>query len=236
MAVISGGNIIGNSPEYSFADAGGDSPVGFKITQEVLTGTGAFRQGALAVTLNRAAGEADTTWDGNPDTAVNISATNRATGNAADEHALRGLQVMARNRGTEINWILGANIGSRNDSGKSAVKVTGIDVRVENYGTLDTEIVGIDVNLSCESDTGSPSKYGIRVRNTDQSAQGAVNAALQISHTSTNGFTAVIEAAAATGDGFVASVNTPAGDTTHAMIVKTSSGLAYIPCYAASTF
>jgi hypothetical protein len=236
MPVISGGNIIGDAPDFNFADAGGDSPSGLRVTQEVLSGTGAFRQGALKITLNRAADEADSTWDGNPDTAVNISATNRATGNAADEHAVRGLQVMARNRGTEINWILGANVGSRNDSGMSAVQVHGIDVRAENYGTLDTEIVGIDVNLSCESDTGSPSKYGIHVRNTDQSAQGAVDAAIKISHTSTNGFNAVVEAAAATGDGFVVSTSTPSSAATHAMIVKTSAGLAYIPCYAATTF
>lgn len=236
MAIIEGAGVIEGHPRENYSRAGGDSPRGRYIVVEALSGTGAFRQGALSVSLNRAAAEADSTWDGNPDTAVNVSATNRATGNTSAEGALRGLQVNARNRGTNINWILGGNIGSRNDSGGIATQVHGLDVRVENYGTLDTEIVGIDVNLSCESDTGSPLKYGVRVRNTDQSAQGAADAALHVSHTSTNGFAAFAHLATATGDGAVASVDTPDTTTTEALIVKIAGNLRYIPCYANATF
>jgi hypothetical protein len=236
MGVISGGTIIGSAPDYQFADAGGDSPVGFKVTQEVLSGTAAFRQGALSVTINRAAAEADTAWDGNPDCGLKLAATNRATGNAVNEGAVRGIDVSARNRGTNINWVNSAHFGSRNDSGMTAASITGLSLRIENYGDIADSIVGLDVNLSDENDGGTHTKHGILIRNTDLSAQTAVDAAIKISHTSTNGFTALIEAAAATGDGFVASTSTPASAATHAMIVKTSSGLAYIPCYAAATF
>ena len=223
-------------PVFSFAEAGGDSARGLYVKNAAIAGTKAYRQGVLAVELTRAAGQEDTVWDGNPDTAVNISAS--VTGaNAVNEGAVRGLQVSARNKGTNINWVLGVNIGARNDSGKQAAQVHGLDVRIENYGNVATEIVGIDINLSDENSNVDPhTKHGLRIRNTDQSGMGAVDGAIHISHTSTNGFDALIHAATATGDGFVASVATPAGDTTHAMIVNIAGTLYYIPVYAAVTF
>src|SRR3990167_2669147 len=104
MGVIAGGTIIGTAPEYNFADAGGDSPSGFRILQEVLAaagtgGTGAFRQGALNLQISRAAAQADTAWDGNPDCGLKLIATNHATGNASGEGAVRGIDAQARNRG-----------------------------------------------------------------------------------------------------------------------------------------
>lgn len=217
--------------------AGGDSARTMLIDSQPEAGTKAFRQGALGITLTRAAAQADTTWDGNPDTALNISARTNATGNAASEGAIRGLQVAARNSGTNINWVLGGNISARNDSGKQAVQLHCLDVRIENFGNVATEIVGIDVNLSDENSNVDPhDKYGIRVRNTDASGMGAVDAALHISHSSTNGFTAFAHLATNAGDGASASVATPAGNTTEALIVKIGSNLRYIPCYAAVGF
>ncbi len=240
MPVISGGTIIGDSPDYQFADAGGDSPKGFSILQEVLTaagtgGTGAFRQGALNVQLNRAAAQADTAWDGNPDCGVKVIATNRATGNASAEGAVRGLDVQGRNRGTNINWVNSAQFNARNDSGMIASSLWGIMIRVENYGTVNTDIVGLDINLSDEADTGGHTKHGILIRNTDQSAQAAANAAIKVSHTSTNGFTAFAELAAS-GDGYASSSSTPSSAATEALVVKIGANLRYIPCYAAATF
>ena len=237
MPVISGGQIIGVHPEYNFADAGGDNPSGFRILQEVKSGTGAFRQGALNLQLNRAAGEADTTWDGNPDCALKIIATNRATGNVASEGAIRGIDAQARNRGTNINWVNAANLNARNDSGMQAVSLWGLMIRVENYGNVGTDIVGLDINLSDENANVDPhTTHGILVRNTDQSGMPAVDAAIKVSHTSTNGFDAFADLATNSGDGAVASTTTPTGAATEALIVKIGANLRYIPCYAAVGF
>jgi hypothetical protein len=240
MPVISGGRIVGDSPEYSFADAGGDSPKGLSIYQEVLTaagtgGTGAFRQGALNVQINRAAAQADTAWDGNADCGIKLIATNRATGNVAAQGAVRGLDVQGRNRGTNINWVNSAQFNARNDSAMTASSLWGIMIRVENYGTVNDDIVGLDVNLSDENDTGSHTKHGILIRNTDQSAQAAADAAIKVSHTSTNGFTAFAELAS-TGDGWAASSSAVSSAATNALVVKINGTLRYIPCYAAATF
>lgn len=222
--------------EVTSAEAGGDSARSLYVTNACQSGTGAYRQGALAVSLTRAADQADSVWDGNPDTAVNISARVTAA-NAASEGAVRGLQVASRNSGTDINWVLGVNVSARNDSGKQAVQVHGMDIRIENYGNVGTEIVGLDINLSDENSNTDPhTKHGLRIRNTDQSGMGAVDAAIHVSHTSTNGFDAFAQFAEATGDGVVASAAEPAGNTTHALIIKIGEDLGYIPVYAASSF
>lgn len=236
MATITGQSVIGDAPLYSFAEAGGDSARGLTVVNACQAGTKAYRQGVLSVTLSRDAGQQDTVWDGNPDTAVNISAS--VTGaNAVNEGAVRGLQCQARNKGTNINWVLAANLNARNDSGKQAASLHGLDIRIENYGNVADAIVGLDINLSDENSNVDPhTKHGLLIRNTDQSGMGAVDAAIKVSHTSTNGFAAFLQAASATGDGVVASVATPADNTTHALIIKIGEDLGYIPVYAAVTF
>ena len=237
MPVIAGGKVIDQAPEYRFADAGGDRPSGLRILQEVLAGTGAFRQGAFNLQLNRAAAQADTTWDGNPDCGLKLIATNQATGNVASEGAIRGADIQARNRGTNINWVNAMNLNARNDSGKQAVSLWGLMIRVENYGNVGTDIVGIDVNLSDENANVDPhTTHGILIRNTDQSGMPAADAAIKVSHTSTNGFDAFAELATNSGDGAVASTTTPTGAATEALIVKIGANLRYIPCYAAVGF
>lgn len=216
---------------------GSDSARTVLIDSQPEAGVKAFRQGALGVTLTRAAAQADTTWDGNPDTAVNISARTNATGNVASEGGIRGLQCQARNSGTNLNQVIGMNLSGRNDSGKQAVTIHGMDLRIENYGNVGTEIVGIDVNLSDENANVDPHlTYGIRVRNTDASGMPAADSAFHVSHTSTNGFDAFAHLATNSGDGAVASTTTPSGAATEALIVKIGSNLRYIPCYAAVGF
>lgn len=179
------------------ASVGGDSPKGMLLGVEVLAGAG-FRQGGLAMSVNRALGE-DVTWDGNPDCGIKMTVYNRAV-NAANEGAVRGIDIAARNRGTNVSWCNGISAGVRNDSGGTAYQLLGISTRLENYGTLETEAIGIDVNLSIENDTGAPTKTGILVRNTDASGMGAVDEVIKVSHTSTNGFTNLFNFAGATGD------------------------------------
>ena len=225
---------IGDAPRWNIARVGGDSGRGIRLELTVLAG-GGFRQGAHSISMERAVGQ-DHVWDGNPDAGLKIGATNRAA-NASSEGAVRGLDISARNRGDNLAWAHGGNINARNDSGSSIDELQGIGTRIENYGALATSIIGIDVNLSDESNAGGAhTVHGIRIRNTDQSAQPVVDAALLISHTSTNGFDALIEAAAAAGDGFVVSTATPSGAATHAMIVEINGTKGYIPVYAAVGF
>ncbi len=236
MGVIAGGLIIGSAPHYRFADAGGDSPKGLIVEQAVKSGTQAFRQGAFSLEIERAAGEADATWDGNPDTGFKLRATSRATGNSAGEGGVRGLDVLARNRGVHISYCHGGNISVRNDSGGTAVSMAAVTLTAENYGTINGSVVGLDIVLLDENDSGSQTKRGVLVRNTDQSAQEACDSALAVSHTSTNGFDAMLESATAVGDGVVASVATPGGNTTHALMIKIAGTVFYVPVYAASSF
>jgi len=174
--------------------AGGDSAKGMLVDVDVLAGNG-FRQGGIQVTIARASGQ-DFTWDGNPDCGIKVIATNLAA-NASNEGAARGIDVQARNRGTNASWMSAANFNARNDSGKTCTSLYGIDVRIESYGTI-TDAYGLNVNMSIEG--ASTTKTGIIVRNTDQSGMTAVTQAFTISHTSTNGFTYLINFAGATGD------------------------------------
>jgi hypothetical protein len=163
---------------------GGDTGVGSAFAVSAIGAP--VRQGVVNVAIVRAVG-ATVAWDGNPDAAIKASARNYAA-NAANQGAVRGLDVTARNSGANASWANGGSISARNDSGKTAYQLIGIQTRIENYGTLETEAVGLDINLSVENDTGSPVKHAIRVRNTDGSGMGAVDAVIAISNTSTNGF------------------------------------------------
>jgi hypothetical protein len=169
---------------------GGDSGKGVDISVAPLAGAG-FRQGAVFIGMSRALGQ-DFTWDGNPDAGLKMQVYNYAD-NADGEGAVRGLDIAARNRGLNVSWVNGASIGVRNDSGKTAYQLIGIQTRLENYGTLETEAVGLDINMSIENDTGAPVKDAIRVRNTDASGMSACNAVLAVSNTSTNGFTYLLD-------------------------------------------
>ena len=234
MAVIEVNNPIIADPITTVTEAGGDAAIGREIAVAGLAGTQAYRQGALNVQFGRAAAQADTVWDGNPDTGVLIQARTYATGNAASVGAIRGLNVIGRNSGTNVNWVLGVNVSARNDSGMQAVQVHGQDIRIENYGNVATEIVGLEITLSDENSNVDPhTKHGLRIRNTDASGMGAVDAAIQVSHTSTHGFTAFAAFAAATGDGVVANVAIPDGNTSHALIISIAGTPYYIPVFAA---
>ncbi|KKN66542.1 hypothetical protein LCGC14_0470760 [marine sediment metagenome] len=190
VSIVSGANSFAidedGFPVFTREVVGGDSGRGVKFDVEALAGR-PLRQGAISLSLNRASDQA-TTWDGNPDAALKLSATNRYA-NSSAEGAVRGIDISARNRGDELSWISGINIGSRNDSGSTVDTIKGLDIRIEDYGTISTEAVGIDVNMSIENATGSPNTVGIRIRNTDASAQAAVSSVFELSNSSTNGFT-----------------------------------------------
>lgn len=179
------------SPAFAAGNVlGGDQAEGNQVNLNALAGKG-VRQGAINVTITRALGQ-DFTWDGNPDCGIKVIARNYAA-NAANQGAERGIDIQARNSGTNISWCNAGNFNARNDVGKTAYQLQGITIRCENYGTLETEAVGLDVNMSIENDTGAPVKDAIRVRNTDASGMTACNSVMAISNTSTNGFTSLLD-------------------------------------------
>ena len=113
----------------------------------------------------------------------------------------------------------------------------GIQTRLENYGTLETEAVGIDVNMSIENDTGSPVKDGIRVRNTDASGMTACNSVLSVSNTSTNGFTHLFDLSGLTAANatLISTTGTAATSFAGRLKVKDASGAsAWINLYSTS--
>lgn len=185
--------------QFRFDGPGGDSAKGLSIDVDVEACAGGFRQGGLNVDVTRASGQDFTAaWDGNPDCGIKVIAKNSAV-NAADRGAVRGIDVQARNSGTNLAWAYAANFNARNDSGKTIDGLIGVQIRIEDYGDIDTEAIGLDVNMSIENDGGSPAKSAVRIRNTDASGMTAVRDIFLISHTSTNGFTYLFNFADASG-------------------------------------
>lgn len=183
--------------------AGGDSPKGLLVDVDVLTGTSGYRQGAIQITIDRALGQEFTTgWDGNPDCGMKILANNRANNldGAAEIGGIRALDAQARNRGTNLAWVKAFEFNGRNDSGCTVDDLSVLHLRAENYGTVNDAIVALDVEMSSENDTSSPTKTAILVRNTDLSGMTAVDTILKVSHTSTNGFTYFVNFSGTSGE------------------------------------
>jgi hypothetical protein len=213
---------------------GGDSGRVVYYDVEALAGNG-VRQGVIAISLNRASGE-DFTWDGNPDCGIKVQVTNRAE-NDTNEGACRGLDVNARNRGDDASWCNGASLNVRNDSGSTVAQLWGIQTRIEDYGVISDKAIGLDVELSIEDDTGSPTRYGIQVRNTDQSSQSACDAVFAISNTSTNGFTNLFDLSGLTAaNGTITSTSGTAATSFagRLRILDASGTAAYINLYSTS--
>ena len=186
---------VSNKKMYFFRAPAGENDRTFHLDLEP-TGP-EMRRGAISIDIWRTADMA--TWAGSPDTGIKIQLDCVAT-NSDGSGAVRSIDTTARNRGADISWIHGIHAGVRNDSGSNCYEIVGLSTRVENYGVLNTQCMGLDVNMSIESDDGGGSKTGILVRNTDLSAQTAVDEVIKISHTSTNGFVNLINFAGASGE------------------------------------
>ncbi len=184
------------SSPFTISLAGSGSAYGMQFNINVLTGNEGLRQGGLDINLERASDQPFiATWDGNPDCGVSIVANNRA--NNLDGvtliGAVRALNLQARNRGSNIAWVQGIELNARNDSGKICNTLYGMHIRIENYGTVNDALYGLDIELSSENDTSSPTKDAILVRNTDLSGMSVVGSVVKLSNTSTNGFGALLD-------------------------------------------
>ena len=191
--------------------AGGNTGSGSQFATVALPGL-PVRQGAINVAMTRPLYN-DVLWDGNPDTGIKVNARNYAA-NATNQGSIRGIDIVARNSGTNSSQVDAAAFGARNDSGKVTYSLHGVDVRLENYGTVETECVGVDVNMSIENDTDVPLTFAYRARNTDASGQPAVQAVMSVSHTSTNGFGALASFVGTTAGAATTIVSTSGTDAT----------------------
>ncbi len=219
------------------SEAGGDSPKMIELLLEPKAGTSGYRQGGINLQVDRASTQGFTaTWDGNPDTALKIIATNRANNldGVTRIGAVRALDIQARNRGTNLSWVKTMEINARNDSGKNVSELHCLHVRAENYGNVFTDVKGIDIEISDENTTQSQERTGLVIRSTDLSGMSAVSQVLKILHTSTNGFEYLLNFAGATGDTAVA--NTHSIDS-HALAFiakcKHNGVDGYLPFFAA---
>ncbi len=185
-----------------------------------------FRTGVQNIQMIRLATQAlAATWDGNGDEAQKIIARNYA--NNLDGSTLiggaRALNLQARNSGTNLSWVRTLELNARNDSGKNVTELLGAHIRIENYGNVATDAVGMDIEFSDESSNVDPhTKTCLLIRNTDASGMGAVDDVIQISHTSTNGFTNFLHFGAATGDTYTGKTTAVAALGTTLGYVKVS--------------
>ena len=194
------------------AATGGADSRGLYIVVIPLAGTEGWRQGALNIEVTRQAGQdfADV-WDGNPDCGIKCVVTNDAD-NAVSRGMVRGVDIQARNDGVDLATVQAGSFNARVSGGAQVDSLHGIFITLEAYDVINTEAVGLDINMLIEDDGGGGVRTGIRIRNTDQSAQPAVENAFLISHTSTNGFVNLFYFDAATGDCVAAGDLVPAHD------------------------
>jgi hypothetical protein len=201
--MVSGYNYVSYNPDIgrlliAASNTGGSVYRGVDVEVLALAGTQGLRAGGLYVGMTRVAGQDFATgWDGNSDIALKVLGQNYAA-NAASRGSIRGIEVQARNRGTNICDVNAASLNARCDSGKTAVDLYGVLVRIESYGTISTEAIGLDVNMSIEG--ACTLATAVRIRNTDGSGMAAVRDVFRVDHTSTNGFTNLFYFGATSGD------------------------------------
>lgn len=150
------------------------------------------RQGAVRIQMTRTSAYPLTASDGNPDVALKIMALNSAT-NVSDGR-IRGLDLQSRSNGN-IVAVYGIESNTR-VSGSTCTYMSGIHHRCEIYGTVTTELYGVDVEMSNEGAAATTSA-ALLLRNTDASTGNRIGAAIRILNAGTNaGFDYAIDASA----------------------------------------
>ncbi len=180
---------------------GGGTARALLVDVDVLAGTDGFRAGAIGITVDRAVGQDFAGgWDGNPDTGLRIRQANRAV-NAVSRGAAQGLDIEGRNRDNGIvAWARGGYIAGRNDNLGEVDSLWGLFVRCENNGQINTEAVGLDVDMSIDDDTGDPTTTAIRIRSNGIVAPAVLDQVFLVSHAQANGWDNLFYFNATTGD------------------------------------
>jgi hypothetical protein len=181
--------------------AGGSNSYGIHVDTDVLAGTSGFRQGAVGIVMDRAVGQDfGGGWDGTPDTGLRIRQANRAV-NAVSRGGAQGFDVEGRNR---ANGILasarGGYVAGRNDATGEVDFLWGLFIRCENNGQINTEAIGLDVDMSIDDDTGNPTTTAIRIRSNGIVAPAVLDQVFLISHAQANGWDNLFYFNSLTGD------------------------------------
>jgi hypothetical protein len=126
---------------------------------------------------------------------LRISGSNYGAHDA--NYILRGINVGPTNRSGGTMGRFENLLSVQNKSGGTVPTLLACTFTSENYGTVATESGVADFINRNEANTATLS-YGIRIRNDDRSAQGAVQSAINIaSHASSGGFRELIDASGA---------------------------------------
>ncbi len=181
--------------------AGGGTARALHVDCDPLAGTDGFRAGAVGITMDRAIGQDFAGGcDGNPDTGLRIRQANRAV-NAVGRGGAQGFDVEGRNR---ANGILasarGGYVAGRNDATGEVDSLWGLFIRCENNGQINTEAIGLDVDMSIDDDTGNPTTTAIRIRSNGIVAPAVLDQVFLISHAQANGWDNLFYFDAVTGD------------------------------------
>lgn len=154
------------------------------------------RGGALFIELDRPTTNILASWDGNPDTGLKMTINNRAN-NTTSSGGTRAIDAYARNRGAGHAWVNGMLLNARNDSGCECPEVISAKFQVENYGTIATTAIGVDINMLNEGAVATD-ETALRIRNTNASLATACVSAIQVTKGATNlGFDYVIDTSGA---------------------------------------
>ena len=150
--------------------------------------THGVRQGALQVSLSRAADYALTGWDGNPDCAVKIYAYNRA--NSGSNGGTRALDIVARNRdsGGE-SWINTIYATAEHSTGANNIaNSTVAELHMKNNAVITSDQIGLLVQDDSQGTTNGD-VYGIKIHTANYNPGGGRTAAIYVNSQNTGGWT-----------------------------------------------
>ena len=159
---------------------------GFKIASDSFFQGGAAQKSYLfSVSGNR---ESDYAASGDSNDAL-IRATGSNYAANDTNFIMRPINASYTNRSGGTLGILESLISVQGKSGGTVGTMRGLTVKSENYGTVSDEFGGLDVIVTNEAAVATL-EYGIRIRNTNNSITGPVDAALLLTKSGVNtGFT-----------------------------------------------
>jgi len=142
-------------------------------------------------------GDQETASTGDSNSAyIRVSASNYAANDA--NYILRGINASLTNRSGGTMGRLENMIGVQNKSGGVVPTLHGCTVISENYGTVATASMAMDIINRDENDTSRTYAGVIRLRNDDRSSQSALDSAIDIdSASASGGFDTLIDASGA---------------------------------------
>ena len=150
--------------------------------------THGVRQGALQISLNRAADYVLTGWDGNPDCAMKVYAYNRAV--SGSNGGTRALDIVARNRdsGSE-SWINTIYATAEHSTGAGNIaNSTVAELHMKNNAVITSDQIGLLVQDDSQGTTNGD-VYGIKVYTANYNPGGGRTAAIYIDSQNTGGWT-----------------------------------------------